>query len=146
MLQICKNKGPQCLIFHSVLNEPQAGWAAGERRSRENQELSSGTAARAGTRDSQRCKNALILPGSSPSFCHLLRYQHISLSDEFSRNSFDPPVLPARATSSQGPLLWEKNKELICESFLALQVQNLVFSLCEGAMHDGPDPNIANKY
>lgn len=93
------------VIFRSVLNEAQAGWAAGERGSLENQELSSGTAARAGTREIQRCKNALILPGSSPSFCHWLRYQHISLSDEFSRNSFDPAVLPVRATSLQRSLL-----------------------------------------
>lgn len=44
-----QNKGPQCLIFRSVLNEPQAGWAAGERGSLENQQLSSSAIARAGT-------------------------------------------------------------------------------------------------
>jgi len=90
-----QNKVPQCSVLHSVLDEPQASWTAGERGSPESQELSSGTAARAGTREIQRCKNAFIPPGFSPSFCHPLCYQPINFSDEFSRNSFGPPVLPA---------------------------------------------------
>lgn len=62
-----QSKGPQLLIFFSQCKMNQSGWAAGERGSLEN---SSGTTARAGILDTEPCKNTLILPGSSPSFCN----------------------------------------------------------------------------
>lgn len=79
----CKTKGLSIWFFCSVQNEPQASWATGERGSLENWELSSGTTTRPGIQETEQCKNTLILPGSSPSFCHWSRYQPINFLTSF---------------------------------------------------------------
>lgn len=129
-----QNKGPQLLIFQCKMNHRLVGlqergdhWITGK--------FSSGTTARARILEIEPCKNTLILPGSSPSFCYWLCYRPINFLMSFPGSALIPLCCqceqpPGKDLCSRGARTWSMSP------FLALQVQNLIFSLCGSATKD----------